>query len=138
MQLSEPPHILPATIQEVPMKKYITAFALMMALPTAALAQSTWLEIDDDSLMVTPMSLSVDQIEDMDVYTSDGEEVGEVEEVLGTTQGEATALALEVGGFLGIGEREVVVPIDQLAMQEDRIVLDMTKEEIEALEDWAD
>ena len=120
------------------MNRFFIAFALAATLPAAALAQGTWLEIEDDALMVAPMSLSVDQIEDMDVYTSDGEEIGDVEEVLGTSQGEATALALEVGGFLGIGEREVIVPIDQLTMQEDRIVLDMTKEQIEALEDWAD
>lgn len=120
------------------MNRFIITSALALVLPTGALAQSAWLEIDDDSLMVAPMSLSVDQIEDMDVYTAGGEAIGEVEEVLGTTQGEATALALEVGGFLGIGEREVIVPIDQLTMQEDRIVLDMTKAEIEALEDWTD
>jgi sporulation protein YlmC with PRC-barrel domain len=120
--------------------KTIAAAAMLACIASAstALAQTTWLEIDDDSLMIEPLTLSVDELEDRDVYTADGEEIGEVEEVLGTTQGEPTALALEVGGFLGIGEREVIVPLDQLAITEDRVVLDMTKEQIEALEDWDD
>lgn len=121
------------------MKKYAIALALTAALPFGtAMAQGAWVEIDDDNLSIPAMNMTVDQIEDMDVYTADGEEIGEVEEILGTTQGEATALALEVGGFLGIGERDVIVMLDQITMENDRLVLDMTKEEIEALENWED
>jgi sporulation protein YlmC with PRC-barrel domain len=122
------------------MKHFLAASALVasIALPASALAQTAWVEIEDDAMMVTPMNLNVDRIEDMDVYTADDQRVGEVEEVLGTTQGEATAVALEVGGFLGVGEREVIVPLDQITMQGDRIVLDMTKEQIDALDDWND
>lgn len=119
-------------------RKMSLALILSGLLAGTATAQTAWVEIEDDTLMVAPMELSVDQIEDMDVYTADGEEIGEVEEVLGTAQDAATAIALEVGGFLGVGEREVIVPIDQVTLQEDRLVVDMTEEEIEALEDWDD
>lgn len=120
------------------MKIGMTAAASLAFFGAASvgLAQTTWLEIDDEALMVAPMNLSVDAIEDMDVYSADGERIGEVEEVLGSAQGKPSAVALEVGGFLGVGEREVIVPLDMLAMREDRMVLDMTKEQVDALENW--
>jgi hypothetical protein len=44
------------------------------------------------------------------VYGPGGEDVGEVEDVLINRDGRIEALVIEVGGFLGFGEREIAVP----------------------------
>lgn len=44
------------------------------------------------------------------VYGPGGEDVGEVEDVLINRDGQLAALVIEVGGFLGIGGRQIAVP----------------------------
>ena len=121
----------------------LCAAAVLALAPLAAAAQqsldvSGYKEAEDDDLVVQPFNLSVDQIEDMDVKTAAGEEVGDVEEVLTDASGQPVAVSLEVGGFLGIGEREVVVGLDQLQLANDEFVIDADKAMVEGLPDWKD
>ena len=122
------------------MKRFPAALALFaaVALPGGAFAQTTWLEIEDDSLTVAPLDLTVDQIEDLDVYTTDDEKVGEVEEVLGMSQAEATALVVDADDFLDADDRDVIIRIEQVTLQDGRLIIDMTKEQLATLEDWDD
>ena len=121
----------------------LCAAAVLALAPLSAAAQqpldvSGYKEAEDDDLVVQPFNLSVDQIEDMDVKTAAGEEVGDIEEVLTDTSGQPVAVSLEVGGFLGIGEREVVVGLDQLQLADDDFVIDADKAMVEGLPDWKD
>jgi sporulation protein YlmC with PRC-barrel domain len=50
-------------------------------------------------------------LRDKDVYGPNNERIGEIEDVLVNQSGQVTGVVLEVGGFLGIGEREVAVPL---------------------------
>ncbi|WP_230532487.1 PRC-barrel domain-containing protein [Microvirga roseola] len=45
-----------------------------------------------------------------DVYSPENQDVGEVADVLIDRNGRVTAFVIEVGGFLGIGERRLAVP----------------------------
>ena len=121
----------------------LCAAAVLALAPLSAAAQqpldvSGYKEAEDDDLVAQPFNLSVDQIEDMDVKTAAGEEVGDIEEVLTDTSGQPVAVSLEVGGFLGIGEREVVVGLDQLQLADDDFVIDADKAMVEGLPDWKD
>ncbi|GGE53894.1 hypothetical protein GCM10007276_33720 [Agaricicola taiwanensis] len=51
---------------------------------------------------------------DADIRGANGEEIGEVEDVLLDREGRVIGVAVEVGGFLGMGEKEVAIPVDQL------------------------
>ena len=54
---------------------------------------------------------------DQTVYSSAGEnaeEIGNVSDVVFNAQGQMTAVVIGVGGFLGIGEKNVAVPFDTL------------------------
>lgn len=97
-----------------------------------------WQEAEDELAMVAPFNISVDDLEEMDVYGPGGEEIGEVEEVLAGPDGQPGALAVEAGGFLGVGDRTVVVGLDQLRAENDRLVTGLTKEQIEGLPEWDD
>ena len=77
------------------------------------------------------------ELEDMDVLGLGGEEVGEVEEVLLDPAGRI-AVAVEVGGFLGVGERDVLLWLDQMQLVGDDLVTNLTREQIEALPEWED
>jgi len=73
------------------------------------------------------------------IYNSaseDAETVGDVNDIIMTPDGKAVATIVGVGGFLGIGEKEVAVSIDELHWQTDAdgemmLVGDLTKEELE-------
>ena len=47
-----------------------------------------------------------------DVYGASNQNIGEVADVLISRNGQVVGLAIEVGGFLGIGESKVAVPLD--------------------------
>ena len=74
----------------------------------------------------------------MDVYGPGGEKIGEIDEVLMNAAGQPVAVSVEVGGFLGIGEREAVVMLYQLRLDGQRFVTNLTKAQIEALPRWND
>ena len=50
----------------------------------------------------------------VDVYGPNKEKVGDINEVLIDRNGKAEAVVIGVGGFLGIGEKDVAVPFDQV------------------------
>jgi hypothetical protein len=47
-------------------------------------------------------------------------------------------VTVDVGGFLGVGAREVIVPIDRLqkGTEKDRLQVSMSKSDIEKLKQW--
>ncbi|MCW8088487.1 PRC-barrel domain-containing protein [Sabulicella glaciei] len=70
------------------------------------------------------------------VYGTNGREAGEVRNLLIDRSGRVRAVVVEWGGFLGLGERQALVPVERIrlgANQNDRAQLNMTREELEAL-----
>ena len=116
----------------------ILAFSALGFAATASAQTATWIEIESDEQMVGAFNMTVDQLEDLDLYDMNGEAIGEIEEVLGSQDGTPTAFAAEVGGFLDLGDTDVVIPFDQVTLEGDRLQIDMTEEEVEALERWND
>ncbi|MGC2855892.1 PRC-barrel domain-containing protein [Novispirillum sp. DQ9] len=75
-------------------------------------------------------------VEDMRVYSAGGERVGEVERVVVDGQG-SLAFVVEIEeGFLGMTEKDVLVPMDSLMFQGDRFQARLTEEEMKALQEW--
>ena len=74
------------------------------------------------------------------VENSAGDVLGDIETLVVADDGAIEHVILGVGGFLGIGEKEVALPWDRFTVQpeEDRIVADFTREELEAMPefDW--
>lgn len=105
---------------------------------TAAIPMSALHEIKDDRAMVRNLNLSVKELSGMDVYGSDGKKIGDIDKMLADSTKTIQAVTIDVGGFLGIGGREVVIPVDRLQKGTDnkRLQVSMTKNEIEKLENW--
>lgn len=65
------------------------------------------------------MGMQVSDLEGRDVFTQDGEEIGDVDRVVRHTQDGDIYVIVTDGGFLGIGEDEMAFPLDELQLSED-------------------
>jgi hypothetical protein len=72
------------------------------------------------------------------VYSPSDESVGDVNDLVIKSTGEIEAVVVGVGGFIGIGEKNVAIALDRFTMEptEDlgstKLVLNATKEELQA------
>ena len=81
------------------------------------------------------VTVSVADLEDRKVVSYEGERIGEIGNVV-NSGGQAVAI-IEHGGFLGIGENKVAVPLDRLGMRgDDLVLLGLTEEQMKALPDF--
>ena len=83
--------------------------------------------------------LRIDWITDATVNAPDGTAIGEINDVIVDAEaGTMKAAVIGVGGFLGIGEKQIAVPWDQLTINYDaqQISSDLTKEEAEAAPEY--
>lgn len=117
----------------------IVLAALIAATGTVVHAQQEWTEMDDDSFMIESLGMTVEELDDASIYDSTGERIGELDDVLMGPDSGNMAVSLDVGGFLGIGEKDVVLPMGDLSRTADGdIMIDMTKEQLEALPEYED
>jgi sporulation protein YlmC with PRC-barrel domain len=54
------------------------------------------------------------KLEGLDVYNQSNEKIGDISELLVDSSGKIQAVVVGVGGFLGMGERDVAIPFDQI------------------------
>jgi hypothetical protein len=50
----------------------------------------------------------------VNVYNNDNEKIGDISEILLDTSGKVSGVIIGVGGFLGLGQHDVLVQMDQL------------------------
>lgn len=62
------------------------------------------------------MSHLASDLDDRDVYGANNEDIGEIEDFVINTDGTIAAVVIEVGGFLGLGEKDVLVNFSELEM----------------------
>jgi sporulation protein YlmC with PRC-barrel domain len=74
-----------------------------------------------------------------DVVNTAGETIGEITDLV-ISEEKAVHALISVGGFLGIGDKDVAVPLEDLQVGEDEAVLTsgLTKEALEQLPDYED
>jgi hypothetical protein len=83
-------------------------------------------------------SIQVSQIVDKDIVNRQGEEIGSVERVV--TRNDRHYVVLSQGGVLGLGDREVALPLDRLSTsaenQDQLILLGMTEDDLAELPEF--
>jgi sporulation protein YlmC with PRC-barrel domain len=71
-----------------------------------------------------------------DIYNRAGEQLGTIKDVLVGPDGKMAAAIINVGRFLGIGDKEIAVPFSAIQQQRSdsgqRIVVDITKDNLQA------
>jgi sporulation protein YlmC with PRC-barrel domain len=92
----------------------------------------------------TPEQMTTEKLTGATVYDANDESVGEVSQLNIDSSGKITEAIVDVGGFLGMGEKPVALNLSELdILQEDggddlRVYVSMTKEQMEALPTYED
>ena len=88
---------------------------------------------------IDPVELTAENLTGARVYDSNDEDIGEVDELLLSAEGNnIDQIVVDIGGFLGMGEHEVAVTMEELHIMraddgsELRVYMDATQEELEA------
>jgi sporulation protein YlmC with PRC-barrel domain len=88
----------------------------------------------------TAEDFTADRLQGAAVYDVNDERIGEVGEILLTEDGQVSDLVIDVGGFLGIGEKPVALAMDSVDIlraeggDEIRVYVSQTEEELESME----
>jgi hypothetical protein len=104
------------------------------ALPRVGIAQP-----EEGFATVAWSTLSVDDLRRAEVYDINNDRVSGISDILFGADGSVEAVLIDVGGFLGIGQRSVAIPMDQLEIQgkqdlsDLRVYLAITQQQLEAL-----
>lgn len=128
----------PATPEATPPVTEETAQA-PAATPDAATADDTkTAAIDKSTLKELPAAdLRAEELMGTTVYGADDSNIGEIGDILMTADGKIDAYVIDVGGFLGVGEKKVAVGSDNLAFMADAegkkyLYTTFTKEQLDA------
>ena len=102
-------------------------------------AGSAVLREPSGEVMVPRFNLSSTELEDMNLLSDTGEEIGEIEKVLVDENGQPAAVTAEIGGYLGVGQKIVVIGLDRLQLRGDDepdLATTYTKEELQGMQAW--
>jgi sporulation protein YlmC with PRC-barrel domain len=109
------------------MKRIAIGCVLAAAAVTSAFAATTMSAVPTDSWTVT-------NYYKQDVYDPSQSKVGSVDDVLLDKSGKVTGLVIGVGGFLGAGEKDVIVPFTAVKTEKKNdkwwLTLDQTKDDL--------
>jgi ribosomal 30S subunit maturation factor RimM len=100
------------------LSKYIAVALLTTALTTGVASTQTNTGTKDTAYPSTTTQAegeySAYTLVGVNVYNQGNEKVGEIKDILLAKSGKADKVILSVGGFLGVGERYVAIPFDQI------------------------
>ena len=116
------------------MRKTLSTLALATLLAGAATHRASAVQ-DTEFVNVPSQALTVSTYYNEDVYDPKENKIGDVNDILLEKDGRVSAVIVGVGGFLGVGEKDVAVPFNALKVAEkdgDRyLVMNTTKEALE-------
>ncbi len=104
----------------------------------APMADGTTAKRDPAFVPVPAEALTAAQLQDVSVYDPTGTSIGEIAEVY-AKDGLVTEVLIDIGGFLGVGERRVMFPFDRLQVLQRpgdddlRVEVNSSREELEQM-----
>jgi sporulation protein YlmC with PRC-barrel domain len=108
------------------MKRLMLSAALLGALSTASLAAP-------DSTLITDHWLASD-VYKASVYDPANKKIGDIDDLVITKDGTISTAVIGVGGFLGVGQKDVGIPFSDLKVASDNnktwFVLNRTKDDL--------
>lgn len=93
---------------------------------------------------IEPKDLTTEDLTGTRVYSMNEDDIGEIDELIMTTDGQIEQAIIDFGGFLGIGEKQVAVGFDKLSIQRERdgsamrVYIDATEEDLDAMPRYED
>src|ERR687893_492132 len=115
-------------MEEEMLKMHLAAGLAAAALMTsAAVAQTTPAPAGGGAAgqlmtQMQPNMMRGSKLTGVDVYGSDNQKIGDIDEVLVDRDGRIHAVVVGIGGFLGIGQKDVAISFGQLRWMSDEEV----------------
>jgi sporulation protein YlmC with PRC-barrel domain len=101
------------------------AYAQTRAVPETHVAVTSHI-IKSDEIRASKMMGST-------VYDLENRNIGSVKDLVLNKDGQVDAVVLDVGSFLGMGGKYVAIPISDIKTDNNRLTLDRTKEQLQAM-----
>lgn len=134
------------------MKKIITTASLVALMAVPAIAQETTMpetsaaptearEMRKSEMATYAGQVSASDLLNKSVKNVSDETVGDINDLRIDTSGKVAAVIVGVGGFLGLGEKNVALPFEQLTFSRDAdgaliVTADVTKESLQSAPEW--
>lgn len=94
---------------------------------------STWEDKSGEDMA----DLTADKLSGKSVVTDTGEEIGQIDQVGYSATHQERVAVVEAGGFLGVGEKRIAIPLSELEMgSDDNVKTSMSRESIESQEEF--
>lgn len=89
-------------------------------------------------------ALTADDLQGLSVYGSNDESIGEISELVLSDNGDISQVVIDVGGFLGLGEKPVALPFEEVTLREGgddmtdtlRATVAHSSEDLEGMNEW--
>lgn len=89
-------------------------------------------------------ALTAEDLQGLSVYDNNNESIGEISELIVSDSGDISKVVIDVGGFLGLGEKPVALPFDEVSLREgDEDMTDTlhatvahSSEDLEGMKEW--
>lgn len=137
------------------MKKLIPVAALIATMSIPAFAQEATTPANPAAQPAAPMTsgettavkstttadISANKLINSSVRNAANEAIGDINDVILGSDGRVAAVIVGVGGFLGLGEKNVALPFDQLMFAKDEngklnVTTSMTKESLQSAPEY--
>lgn len=83
---------------------------------------------------VPTRQMTVESLEDKDLVGANAGEIGDIESVVESSTDKKRFVVISRGGFLGFFETEVAIPLENIVVRNDQVVLQgLTEEQLKAL-----
>src|SRR5271165_6359835 len=104
----------------------VAALVLLLSNPPAGTAQvagSVQLPTDQGTLQAIALGYRASQILKTAVHNIDGKQIGTLDDIIFAPSRGASFFILDVGGFLGIGQKRVAIPAGDFKIINKKVVL---------------
>lgn len=89
-------------------------------------------------------ALTAEDLQGLSVYGIDDESIGEISDLIMSDGGEISKVIIDVGGFLGIGEKSVAIPFEEITLREGgddlgdklRATIEYSGDELKSMQEW--
>jgi sporulation protein YlmC with PRC-barrel domain len=110
--------------------------AVTLALGPAAFAQSSMSSTGSGAASGSTQTIQPDQMRaskmiGAKVYDRDNQDIGSVKDLVLNKDGRVANVVVGVGGVLGIGDKDVAVPLSDVKLNNNRLTLDRTKTQLQ-------
>jgi len=114
------------------MNKFAAGSIAVLLIVTPAIAQQSWKILSN----VPGQGVTVTDWYKQSMYDASNSKIGDVRDILLSADGKVSAVIVGVGGFLGMGEKDVAVPFDAIKHTTRNgkvyLTMDATKDELKA------